>query len=90
MKIKAKTELFRRIEQWRRERGRNPANGSKVTGRPKGLRSSKDVSAVSLVILALQLAVDHTNRDDLRPLYQELLDEIRDRERAALGMDSVN
>ena len=79
--VTAVVPLFRRLEQWRIENGRDPRTGRRVNpGRQvkRPVRKSEppmqrcDVDPKQLVLMALRTAAQHTTRNDLRPMYLEL------------------
>lgn len=67
----AKTELFQRIENYRRRSGRNPKNGFRG-------KMPKEFDDVQLIIIALRLASRVSARTDLRPRYAELAKELEE------------
>ncbi len=58
----AKTELFQRIEAWRKNNGRDPKTGRRINS----------IDPKHLVVIALRAQAERTHRNDLRPIYLEL------------------
>lgn len=79
LRTESKPAFFQNLGQWRIARGRDAKTGNVV-------RSNPDFPAdpVRLIAVALRMAERSTDREDLRPLYGELADEIEGREFQAL------
>ena len=67
----AVTEMFKRIEEYRRQTGRDP-----LTGYKKHV-CAKQSDDAWLIVVALRMAARHTTRNDLRPEYLRLAAEIQ-------------
>jgi len=67
----AVTELFQRLEEWRKANGRNPQHGSKLRQ-----TEHSEVDDERLIVLALRMAAIR-GRPDLRHHYKRIADELQ-------------